>query len=168
MSNLGVNMERNYFCVDYVQRIALLASLCLVLFLCGFYFGFSETFELNRIQLSQDGIRFGGGNPYRERVLKYGFVAVLLLVSLLMHTSKLRAAKIVGASVLLFSLFQVWGLFTSTPSVLSGNGTIASSPINLIFYLDLFVLPIFILLLFLYLRDVWHFSTQFRERTIVE
>ena len=104
-------MERKYFCIDLVLAVSFLAFFCLILFLGGFYLGFSETYELNT-ELS--GIRFSGGNLYRDRALRYGIVAVLLLVSLVIHSYKRRAAKIIGASILLVSIFPVWDLFIST------------------------------------------------------
>ncbi|MGB7208964.1 MAG: hypothetical protein WBD27_09920 [Pyrinomonadaceae bacterium] len=162
-------MERKYNRIDFTLGVALVASFCLVLFLCGFYLGFSETYELNRIKAENIGIRLSGGsNPYFERSLIYGFVATLLIASLLIGSYKRIFAKIVRASVLLISLFPVWVLFISTPAGLSGNGKMASSGLNFILYLDLSVLPIVVLLLFLCLRGAWHFSTHFRERTIIE
>lgn len=151
-------MEGKYFRIDLVLIIGFLALFCLVLFLCGFYLGLGETFELNRIVNEQNGIRLSGSNPYRDRALRYGFVAVLLIASLLAHSYKRRSSKIIRVGILFLSLFPVWVLFISTPAHLSGNGTMDSSGLNLILYLDLLILPFVVLLFFLYVRNVWAFQ----------
>ena len=158
-------MERIHYYVNFIEMAVFVALLSLILFLGGFYLGFSETHELGK---ELTGISFSGGNLYRDRALQYGFVAILLLVSWLIYSFRPRHAKILGTTVLLLSIFPVWNLFVSTPAQLS-RSRIASGPdLNFIVYLDLGVFPVVILLLFLCFRGAYQSLKQDREQTILE
>lgn len=132
-------MERRYSYIELIVGLSLLASFCLILFLCGFYLGFGELHDLNRVLQEADGIRLGdGGNPYRGRSLGYAVIAVLLLVSLILQISSRRTWRIIGASILFISILPAWNLFILTPSVLSVSRLAPRGPdLNFVLYLDL-------------------------------
>ncbi len=142
--------------------------LMLIIFLAGFYLGFSEIYELLELQSVKKGILLSNaGNPFSWRISYYGLIAGVLSASLLANYFRMRILNIVTTVLLFASLFPAWTLFIGIPAVLTGTGRISPSDFSLVLYLEIVAFPLLVLLAILHLVYLFRNSGEDNENPAI-
>lgn len=156
-------MKKNGLYLDVLMKIVIIGCLCLIVFLSGFYLGFSEYTELYLSLPEKYAIHFSNENRAFVRFIVYGFTGLLFIFSTFAHFSEKLTVKIVGTVLFLFSLAPAWYLLDSTPGLISRIENPRFFDLNRILYLDIAVFPIIVLATLLSLFNVWSAIKKHRK-----
>ena len=152
-----------------LKRFALVTLLMLIIFLSGFYLGFSEVYELAELRRAEKGIELSPpGNPFRWRFSFYVLIAGVLSASLAANFMRIRLVNVVVTALLFASLFPGWTLFSSIPAVLTGPERISPSDFSLVLYFEIFAFPLLVLLTVLHIVHLIGESRGNRENTSIQ